>query len=66
MAAMERTGNAVYKGPSRTAVAAKEAASEFCRASAPACHSMDRQATHLPYNLITDNCEASPRLASDL
>jgi len=27
---------------------------------------MDRQATRLPYNSITDNCEPLPRLASAL
>src|SRR4029077_760409 len=65
---LERTGKAICKAPSRTAVAAKEAVSkcgqptEFCRASAPACHSMDRQATRLPLQFVNDNCEASPRL----
>src|SRR5580765_7077215 len=63
-AANGANGKSDVQGSERAGVAAKEAASEcgqppeFCTASAPACHSIDRQATRLPYNSLTDNSQA--------
>src|SRR5947208_14315704 len=55
---MERTGKAVCKGPSRTAVAAKEAVSECWQRASSNLGKREILPSELLTDTITDNCKA--------